>query len=41
MFDNPILKILMDRYGHIEDIDQLFFSQNLGWVPGDLASISY
>ena len=23
MFDNPILKILMDRYGHIEDIDQL------------------
>ncbi|MGD8210850.1 MAG: hypothetical protein PVF32_13395 [Desulfobacterales bacterium] len=23
MFDGPILKILMDRYGHIEDLDQL------------------
>jgi len=23
MFDNPIMKILMDRYGHIEDLDQL------------------
>ena len=23
MFDNTILKILMDRYGHIEDIGQL------------------
>ncbi len=23
MFDNTILKTLMDRYGHIEDIGQL------------------
>ena len=23
MFDNPIMKIMMDRYGHIEDLDQL------------------
>jgi len=23
MFDNPIVKILMDRYGHIKDLDQL------------------
>lgn len=23
MFDNPILKMMMDRYGHIDDLDQL------------------
>ena len=23
MFDSPILKKMMDRYGHIDDLDQL------------------
>jgi len=35
MFDNTILKILMDRYGHIEDIENLVrFAHN--WNVGML-----
>jgi hypothetical protein len=38
MFDNPILKMFMDRYGHIEDLDQLQDAMSRNFSVGPMAT---